>query len=79
MSIPEWLKGMLKEGRYRSVYEMSHALNVPQPTVHRWLTGQTTPSAPYCWKLAEATGTPVQDVMRMAYGDGEGSGEGGSR
>ena len=70
MGIPEWLQGMLKEGRYRSVYEMSHALNVPQPTVHRWLKGQVTPSAPHCMKLAEVTGTPVKDVLRMAYGDG---------
>ncbi len=70
MSIPEWLRGMLKEGRFRSVYHLSHELNVPQPTVHRWLKGQVTPSAPYCMKLAEVTGTPVEEVLDMAYGDG---------
>ena len=70
MGIPEWLRGMLEEGRYRSPYHMAQEFRVPPPTVYRWLTGKVTPSAPYCMKLAEVTGTSIEDVMRMAHGDG---------
>ena len=59
---------MLREGQFRSVYEMAHRIEAPQPTVHRWLKGEARPSAPYCIKLAEATGTPVEQVLQMAYG-----------
>ena len=75
MSIPEWLKGMLEEGRYRSTYAMSLEWRIPEPTISRWISGQRTPSASSCLKLAQATHTPIQDVVRMAYGDGDGSGE----
>lgn len=70
MGIPEWLEGMLKDGKYRSVYDMALKIGVPPPTVYRWLKGQACPSIPYCIKLARATGTPLEDVIHMA-GDGE--------
>lgn len=66
MGIPEWLRGMLKEGKFRSVYHLSHELDVPQPTVHRWLKGETRPSLPYCIKLADVTDTSLEEVVRMA-------------
>ena len=69
MSISHWLREMLKE--YESSYEMALALGVREPTLNRWLNGKRTPSASSCIKLAEATDTPVEDVMRMAYGDGD--------
>ena len=66
MSIPAWLRGMLKEGRYRSTYDMSLKWGIPEPTISRWLGGQRSPSVSYCIKLAEVTGTPVEEVVRMA-------------
>ena len=70
MSIPEWLEGMLESGRYRSLRHMASELKVSPQDLSRWLNRKRTPSAPSCMKLAQATDTPVQDVMRMAYGDG---------
>lgn len=67
MGIPEWLEGMLKDGRFRSVYDMALKLGVPPPTVYRWLKGQSSPSIPYCIKLAQATGTPLEEVVLMAF------------
>ncbi len=69
MSISQWLRGMLKG--YGSTYDMALALQVREPTLNRWLNGRRIPSAPSCIKLAQATDTPVQDVMAMAYGNGE--------
>ena len=57
---------------------MAQAFAVPPPTVYRWLSGETTPSAPYCMKLAQATDTPLQDVMEMAHGDGADARDGSS-
>ena len=71
MGIPQWLTGMLKEGRFRSVYHLAHELNVPQPTVHRWLKGQARPSLPHCIRLAKVTDTPIETVVLMAGVDGE--------
>ena len=70
MSIPEWLEGMLESGRYRSLRHMARELEVSPQDLSRWLNRKRTPSAPSCIRLAQATGTPVQDVMWMAYGDG---------
>lgn len=69
MDIPEWLRGMLKERRYRSTYDMSLQWGIPEPTISRWLTGQRRPSVSYCIKLAQVTGRSVEDVVRMADQD----------
>lgn len=66
MNIPEWLRGMLESKRYRSTYDMSLQWEIPEPTISRWLNGQRSPSVSYCIKLAEATDTPVERVVRMA-------------
>lgn len=67
MGISQWLREMLR--KYGSTYDMALALGVREPTLNRWMNGRRVPSASSCLKLAEATGTPVQDVIRMAYGD----------
>lgn len=69
MGIPEWLRGMLKE--YGTTYDMARALDLREPTLNRWMNGRRIPSAPSCIKLAEATGTPVEQVLQMAYGGDE--------
>ena len=69
MNIPEWLRGMLKERRYRSTYDMSLQWGIPEPTISRWLTGQRRPSVSYCIKLSQVTGRSVEDVVRMADED----------
>lgn len=69
MNIPVWLRGMLKEGRYRSTYDMSLQWGIPEPTISRWLTGQRNPSVSYCIKLAQVTGASVEEVVRMAGKD----------
>ena len=71
MGIPEWIEGMLKDGQFRSIYDMALKLEAPQPTVHRWRRGQSVPSIPYCIKLAAATGTPLEEIVRMAGVDEE--------
>ncbi|KKL71530.1 hypothetical protein LCGC14_2094020 [marine sediment metagenome] len=68
MGIPEWLEGMLKSGRYRSLRHMGRELHISPQDLSRWLNRQRTPSAPSCIRLAEATDTPVQDVLKMAHG-----------
>lgn len=66
MNIPQWLRGMLKAKRYRSTYDMSLQWGIPEPTISRWMNGQRSPSVSYCIKLAELTGTSVEDIVRMA-------------
>ena len=78
MGIPEWLGGMLESGRYRSLRHMARELEISPQDLSRWLNRKRVPSAPSCMKLAEATDTPVQDVMRMAHGDGRDARDDGS-
>ena len=69
MNIPQWLRGMLTDGKYRSTYDMSLRWGIPEPTISRWLTGQRRPSVSYCIKLAQVTSTSVEEVVRMAGAD----------
>ena len=70
MSISAWLREMLKG--YRSTYDMALALGIRESTLNRWMNGRRIPSVPSCIKLAEATDTPLDEVVRMAgLGDGE--------
>ena len=50
---------------------MAEIAGVSEPSVVLWEQEKRRPSAPSCWKIAQATDTPVQDVMAMAYGNGE--------
>lgn len=69
MDIPTWLRAVRKE-RGWSTYKMAEIAGVSEASVVLWEQEKRRPSAPSCWKLAEATGTPVEDVMRMAFGGG---------
>ena len=71
MDIALWLRAVRKKKGW-STYDMAREAQVSEPAVVLWEQGKRRPSAPSCFKLAEATDTPVQDVMRMAYGDGAG-------
>lgn len=71
MGIPQWIQGMLKDGQFRSVYDMALRLRIPPPTVYRWLSGESRPSLPYCIRLADGTDTPLEEVVRMAGLDDE--------
>ena len=41
-------------------------LGVSHPTVGRWLTGEDIPKAKVCWRIAEVTGVPLWDLLKMA-------------
>ena len=73
MSFSAWLRGMLKEGRYRNAVEMAEAFGVTEPAVIYWLHGKRRPSVVSCRQIAAATGTPLPEVVLMATigGDGE--------
>jgi len=73
MSIPEWLEGMLKDGRYRSKQAMADAFGLSGPAIVNYTKGRRNPDAPSCLKIARATGTPLEEVLEMAYGGGNGS------
>jgi len=75
MSIPEWLQGMLKDGRYQSYSEMSYDWRIPEETIRRWAKGERRPSVSNCIRLARATGTPLEEVVTMAglADDGDGA------
>lgn len=75
MGISQWLREMLKE--YGSSYDMARALGLREPTLNRWLNGRRVPSASSCIRLARATGTPIEVVLRMAYDGEEMSGHAG--
>ncbi len=66
MGISAWLRGMLKEGRYRNAVEMADAFGVSEPAVIYWLHGQRRPSVDSCRQIAAATGTPLPEVVLMA-------------
>lgn len=73
MGISTWLREMLKEGRYKNAVKMAEAFGVTEPAVIYWLHGQRRPSVNSCRRIAEATDTPIAEVVLMATigGDGE--------
>ena len=72
MGIALWLRAVRKE-RGWSTYKMADAVGVSEAIIVRWEQGNRIPSVPSCIKLATATGTPLEDVVRMAgLVDGEG-------
>lgn len=54
------------EIRHRLPAQLARDLGVSHPTVGRWLTGEDTPNPKACWALAELTGEPLVNVMKMA-------------
>lgn len=66
MSISAFLRGLLKDGKYRSTYDMADAFSTNEPNIVRWMSGKVRPSVTHCIQIAEATGRPVEEVVRMA-------------
>jgi len=66
MGIPEWLQGMLNEGRYADENEMSYEWRIPADLIYQWRTARRVPSVSSCIRLADATMTPLEQVVRMA-------------
>ena len=66
MGISAWLRGMLKDGTYKSAVQMAEAFEVSEPAVIYWLHGQRRPSVDSCRRIATATDTPLSEVVLMA-------------
>lgn len=73
MGIPAWLAGIKEKRGYRSYRRMALALGIDPTVLHRWRHGQTLPSPDHCRLLAKNTGTPYNEIVLMAHGDGKGS------
>ena len=65
MSIALWLRAVRKE-RGWSTYKMARDIGVSEPVVVLWEQGKRRPSVPSCIKIASATATPLEEVVRMA-------------
>jgi len=65
MGIALWLRAVRKE-RDWSTYDMAKAVGVSAPIIVLWQQGKRRPSVPSCIKLAAATGTPLEEIVRMA-------------
>ena len=77
MSFRAWLRRLLKEGKYRSQYQMADAYRVKQPTVANWLRGAKLPDLESCSHISEAEGIPLADIAEMVRRDARGA-RGGS-
>ena len=64
-SIPSIIDAVMKTTR-QSERGLAIKLKVSGNTVNQWRAGGTTPGPPYCWKIAELAGLPVEHVMRAA-------------
>ena len=65
MTIALWLRAVRKE-RGWSTYKLAALAGVSEPIVVLWEQEKRRPSVPSCIKLADATGTPLEEVVRMA-------------
>ena len=72
MSFRAWLRGLLREGKYRSQYQMADAYRVKQPTVANWLRGAKLPDLESCSHISEAEGVPLADIAEMVRQDARG-------
>ena len=65
MGIALWLRAVRKE-RGWSTYKMADVAGVSESIIVLWEQGKRRPSVPSCIKIAAATGTPLEKVVRMA-------------
>ena len=70
MGIALWVRAVRKE-RDWSTYDMAKAVGVSAPIIVLWQQGKRRPSVLSCIKLAAATGTPLEEIVRMAGVDEE--------
>jgi len=61
----------MKERGFTGVRQAAKALGVNYASLDRWLNGVTRPSIPACRQLSRVTETPYNEIVLMAYGDGE--------
>ena len=66
MSIPAWLRGVMKERGYTGVRQAARELGVEPSQFDRWLNGVTSPSIASCRHLSEVTGEPLNRLILMA-------------
>ena len=61
----EFVAGVLRQRRIRASH-FAVKIGVSHATVGRWLKGEDVPCAKSCYKVAEFTAVPVEDVLRAA-------------
>jgi transcriptional regulator with XRE-family HTH domain len=65
LPFPGWLVDQLRQRGWRAV-ELARRLGVPSGTVSRWLSGERTPTARSCDRLAEILGVDADLVLTTA-------------
>ncbi len=60
-----WLSNELKAQRW-SQRELARQSGVSQTLISQTLSGEVTPSADFCIKIAQALGEPPEKVLRLA-------------
>jgi len=65
MGFRAWLRGLLKDGVYRSQWEMADAFAVTQAAVNYWLSGRSRPDLESCGRISEVTGKPLAEIYEM--------------
>lgn len=70
LTLPKWLLERFREwesnsGRKQSVSAFARWLGIKQPTVNRWMTGDSNPEGENLRKLARKLGPEVFDVLGL--------------
>ena len=60
-----FVAGILRKKNMRASH-LAAKIGVSHATVGRWLKGEDVPCAKSCYKVAEFTDVPVEDVLRAA-------------
>jgi transcriptional regulator with XRE-family HTH domain len=63
--IRKLLANLLRERNLRASH-LAAAIGVSHATVGRWLKGEDIPTARSCYRLAEFSGIPIEDILRSA-------------
>ncbi len=67
-ALPKWLLDHFRKweaatGRKQTVSEFARWLGIKQPTVNRWMTGDSTPAGENLRRLAHKLGPEIYDVL----------------
>lgn len=65
MTIAELLSAIAAR-RGVSERQLAAYMGVSTTAMNRWIHGQGTPDPVYCWRIADLSGRPVEEVMRIA-------------
>lgn len=63
--IRKLLADLLRERNLRASH-LAVKIGVSHATVGRWLKGEDVPSARSCYRLAEFSGVPIEEILRSA-------------